>query len=236
MSSDTVTDTDSLRTITARFGETTQIIAKAVREAKREADAVTLVAVSKVQPDHRIDAALKTGHRVYGENRVQEAQERWTHRRAAYPDLRLHLIGPLQTNKAKDAVALFDVIESIDREKLARKLADEMTKQDRQLTCYLQVNTGAEEQKAGALPGEQLVNLHRLCTDELGLTIAGLMCIPPVDEPAAMHFGLLADWAKRLGVRDLSMGMSADYELAIRMGATSVRIGSAVFGEREKPA
>ena len=220
-------------TVPARFAEAQARIHAAAREAKRATDAVTLVAVSKVQPDQRIDAALATGHRVYGENRVQEAQSRWTDRRSVYPDLRLHLIGPLQTNKVKEAVALFDVIESVDREKLARKLAEEMAKQSRQLPCYIQVNTGAEAQKSGVLPGDELWALYRLCTEELNITIAGLMCIPPVDEPPALHFALLADWAKRLGVAGLSMGMSADYELAIRMGANSVRIGSALFGDRD---
>ena len=221
-------------TVAARFADAQARMHSAARDAKRKASDVTLVAVSKVQPEDRIDAALATGHRVYGENRVQEAQERWAHRREHYPDLQLHLIGPLQTNKAKDAVALFDVIESVDREKLARKLTDEMAKQDRRLPCFLQVNTGAEEQKAGVLPGDDLIALHRLCTDELKMNIQGLMCIPPVNEPPALHFALLADWAARLNLTGLSMGMSSDYELAIRMGATNVRIGSALFGEREQ--
>ncbi|MEM6901872.1 MAG: YggS family pyridoxal phosphate-dependent enzyme [Pseudomonadota bacterium] len=207
-------------------------ILEAAQDARRAVGDVSLVAVSKVQPDHRIDAALEAGLRVFGENRVQEAQARWAQRREQHDDLRLHLVGPLQTNKVKDAVALFDVIESVDRPKLARKLADEMVKQDRQLDCFIQVNTGAEEQKAGVLPGDDLVELYQLCRQELGLNIVGLMCIPPVDDPAALHFALLNDWAKRLGVSQLSMGMSDDYELAIRMGATSIRVGSALFGKR----
>ncbi|MBV6634038.1 MAG: YggS family pyridoxal phosphate-dependent enzyme [Alphaproteobacteria bacterium] len=205
---------------------------EAAQDARRSMGDVTLVAVSKVQPDHRIDAALEAGLRVFGENRVQEAQARWAHRREQHDDLRLHLVGPLQTNKVKDAVALFDVVESVDRPKLATKLAEEMAKQGRKLDCYVQVNTGAEEQKAGVLPGDDLVALHKLCVEELGLNVVGLMCIPPIDEPAAMHFGLLADWAKRLDLSNLSMGMSDDFELAIRMGATSIRVGSALFGAR----
>lgn len=207
-------------------------IFEAAQDARRSPAEVQLVAVSKVQPYHRIDAALEAGLRVFGENRVQEAQTRWAHRRDQHEDLRLHLVGPLQTNKVKDAVALFDVIESIDRPKLATKLADEMAKQARQLDCFIQVNTGAEEQKAGVLPGDDLVALHKLCTEELGLNILGLMCIPPVSDPAALHFALLSDWAKRLGLGQLSMGMSDDYELAIRLGATSIRVGSALFGSR----
>jgi PLP dependent protein len=225
-------DTDNHQ-IAERFTSTRNAIIEAARDAKRDPGDITLVAVSKIQPDNRIDAALACGHRVYGENRVQEATERWSHRRSQYDDLTLHLIGPLQTNKVKDAVGLFDVIESVDRLKLAQKLADEMTRQDRQLPCYIQVNTGAEAQKAGVLPGPDLEALYQSCINDLTLNIVGLMCIPPVDEPAALHFALLADWAKRLDLTGLSMGMSSDYELAIRMGATNVRVGSALFGERQ---
>ena len=193
---------------------------------------ITLVAVSKRQPDDRIDAALDAGHRCFGENRVQEAQSRWNARRAAYPDLTLHLIGALQTNKAADAVALFDVIEVVDRPKLARALSVEMDKQNRQLACYIQVNTGDEPQKSGISPTD-VDDFIRQCRDEFGLDIVGLMCIPPADEEPAMHFALLATIAKRNELEKLSMGMSGDYEEAIAFGATSVRVGSAIFGARD---
>ena len=194
--------------------------------------APVLVAVSKRQPDDRIDAALAAGHRVFGENRVQEAQERWTGRRSLHPDLTLHLIGPLQTNKAADAVALFDVIEVVDRPKLARSLSSEMARQGRHLPCYVQVNTGEEDQKSGVLP-EEADGFIAFCRDECGLDIAGLMCIPPVDEEPTMHFALLRTIAERNGLAGLSMGMSGDYEEAVRFGATSVRVGSAIFGRRD---
>ena len=193
---------------------------------------ITLVAVSKRQPDDRIDAALDAGHRCFGENRVQEAQSRWNSRRAAYLDLTLHLIGGLQTNKAADAVALFDVIEVVDRPKLARALSVEMDKQNRQLACYIQVNTGDEPQKSGISPTD-VDDFIRQCRDEFGLDIVGLMCIPPADEEPAMHFALLATIAKRNELEKLSMGMSGDYEEAIAFGATSVRVGSAIFGARD---
>ncbi|MEM7766024.1 MAG: YggS family pyridoxal phosphate-dependent enzyme [Pseudomonadota bacterium] len=193
--------------------------------------AVTLVAASKRQPDDRIDAALAAGQRVFGENRVQEAQARWIHRRESRPDLRLHLIGPLQTNKVDDAVALFDVIETLDRPKLARALAVAMEKHGRRLVCFIQVNTGEEPQKAGVVPGD-LGALHQFATGECGLQVSGLMCIPPAGEPAAPHFALLAKLSGELGLAGLSMGMSGDFELAARMGATHVRIGSRFFGER----
>ena len=193
---------------------------------------VTLVAVSKRQPDARIEAALAAGQRVYGENRVQEAQTRWVHRRNHHNDLHLHLIGPLQTNKAGDAVALFDVIEVVDRPKLAKALGDEMIRQNRQLECYIQVNTGKEAQKSGIAP-EDADNFVAYCRDVAGLNITGLMCIPPIDEEAAMHFALLQTIAKRNHLSILSMGMSDDFEEAIAFGATAVRIGSAIFGARD---
>ena len=192
-----------------------------------------LVAVSKRQPDERIDACLAAGHRVFGENRVQEAQQRWGPRRPLYPDLKLHLIGPLQTNKAADAVALFDVIEVVDRPKLAKILAEEMRRQDRYLPCYIQVNTGEEPQKSGVLPAD-LDDFVAYCRDQCALQIEGLMCIPPADEEPAMHFALLRDMARRHNISGLSMGMSADYEDAIAFGATSIRVGSAIFGERDQ--
>ena len=193
---------------------------------------VSLVAVSKRQPNERIEAALVAGHRVYGENRVKEAEGRWAPRRASHSDLRLHLIGPLQTNKVSDAVALFDVIEVVDRPKLAKALGDEMTRQNRQLDCYIQVNTGKEEQKSGIAP-EDADDFIGYCRDEVGLKITGLMCIPPIDEEAAMHFALLQTIAKRNDLSVLSMGMSDDFEKAIAFGSTSVRIGTAVFGARD---
>ena len=196
------------------------------------AEPVTLVAVSKRQPEYKIDVALSAGQRVFGENRVQEASQRWTDRRTAYSDLILHLIGPLQTNKVAEAVALFDVIEVVDREKLARAIAKEMARQNRFLPCYIQVNTGEEPQKSGILP-DQLDDFTQFCKEELALPIIGLMCIPPVDEEAAMHFALLNTMAQRLGLRKLSMGMSSDFIDAIGFGATSVRVGSAIFGVRD---
>jgi pyridoxal phosphate enzyme (YggS family) len=205
--------------------------AMAQRPSVYAANPVTLVAVSKRQPDVKIDVALAAGQRVFGENRVQEATSRWAARRSQYADLTLHLIGPLQTNKVAEAVALFDVIEVVDREKLARALATEMTRQNRHLPCFIQVNTGEEPQKSGILP-DQLDDFFIFCRDDLGLSIPGLMCIPPVDEDAAMHFALLNSMAKRLNLLNLSMGMSSDYTDAIGFGATSVRVGSAIFGAR----
>ena len=193
---------------------------------------ITLVAVSKRQPDDRIDAALAAGQSVFGENRVQEAQVRWMPRRDRHADLTLHLIGPLQTNKAADAVALFDVIEVVDRPKLAKALGNEMIRQNRQLECYIQVNTGKEAQKSGIAP-EDADDFIAYCRDEARLNITGLMCIPPVDEEAAMHFALLQTIAKRNDLSILSMGMSDDFEEAIAFGATAVRIGSAIFGARD---
>lgn len=195
--------------------------------------APTLIAVSKQQPDHKINAALDAGLRIFGENRVQEAISRWSDRRARYPDLQLHLIGPLQTNKTADAVALFDCIHTLDREKLAIALKDEMTKQGRHLPCFIQVNTGNEPQKSGILLPD-LDNFFDVCTRVHGLNVQGLMCIPPVDEPPSLHFALLADQAKKLGLSALSMGMSGDYAKALQYGATHIRLGTAIFGERHE--
>jgi hypothetical protein len=193
--------------------------------------AVDLVAVTKTLGADRIRPALEAGHRLFGENRVQEAQAKWPGLRVEFPDLRLHLIGPLQTNKARDAVALFDVIETLDRPKLARALARGMSAQDRTPDCFIQVNTGEESQKAGVLPDES-DDFVKLCRDELGLTITGLMCIPPVDEEPSLHFALLGNIAKRNGIAKLSMGMSHDFEIAVAFGATEVRVGTAIFGPR----
>ena len=207
-------------------------IEDAAGECGRDAGEINLVAVSKKQPDARIQEALDAGHRLFGENRVQEAQSHWTDRRASYPDLKLHMIGPLQTNKVKEAVALFDVIETLDREKLARALASEMQKQEKSLLCFIQVNTGEEEQKAGIAPADA-ADFYEFATGECGLNIAGLMCIPPADESPALHFALMQKYAGVLGVADLSMGMSGDFEKAIPLGATYVRVGTGVFGARD---
>ena len=220
--------------IITTISKSLSVICDSINLASKQADQmhpVTLVAVSKQQPDEKIDAALDAGQRVFGENRVQEAISRWEHRRADYPDLILHLIGPLQTNKVAEAVALFDVIEVVDREKLAAALAKEMAKQDRHLPCLVQVNTGEEEQKSGISP-QETVEFVRHCQSHHGLNITGLMCIPPADEEPAMHFALLAKLAKTCGLSELSMGMSGDYLEAIKFGATSVRVGSAIFGAR----
>lgn len=206
-------------------------IEKAARAHGHDPAAVDLIAVSKQQPREKIIEALEAGQRIFGENRVQEAQGRWTDLKHAYPDVVLHLIGPLQTNKVKDAVALFDVIHTIDREKLARALATEMKKQNRFLPCFIEVNTGEESQKAGVAPAH-LPALYDVCVQECGLNIAGLMCIPPEDEAPALHFALLKKLAAGLSLKQLSMGMSGDYERAVALGATHVRIGTAVFGER----
>ena len=204
----------------------------AAEKAGRDPTEIHLIAVSKVQPDDRVDAVLAEGHRTFGENRVQEAQGRWTERRAAHSDLDLHLIGPLQTNKVRQALDLFDAIHTVDRDKLARKLADGFAETGRPLPCFIQVNTGEEPQKAGCLPGDADTFIQR-CREEYDLPLAGLMCIPPVEEEPSLHFALLKKIAQRNGLVGLSMGMSADFESAIALGATHVRVGSAIFGARE---
>jgi PLP dependent protein len=209
-----------------------QRIAAAARAAGRDPAEVTLVAISKVQPAERVEAVLAAGHRIFGENRVQEAQGRWPGLRERYPDVELHLVGPLQTNKIRQAVELFDVIETVDRPKLARKLAEIFAETGRALPCYIQVNTGEEPQKAGVLPADADAFITE-CRDTHGLPLAGLMCIPPIDEEPALHYALLKKIANRNGLTELSMGMSGDFETAIALGATIVRIGSALFGARE---
>lgn len=206
-------------------------IAAAARASGRDPEGVELVAVSKQQPADRVEAMLATGQRIFGENRVQEAQERWGARRAQFGDLRLRLIGPLQTNKASVAVALFDAIDSLDREKLARAVAEAAQKAGRCPDILIQINTGEEPQKAGVAPddADRFIDVART---SFGLPVRGLMCIPPLGEPAAPHFALLAKIARRHGLAELSMGMSEDFEAAIRFGATQVRIGSALFGAR----
>jgi pyridoxal phosphate enzyme (YggS family) len=206
-------------------------IAVAERQAGRPGGAVQLVAVSKTFDAEAIRPAISAGQRVFGENRVQESQGKWPALKAETPGIELHLIGPLQSNKAADAVALFDVIETVDREKIARTLADEMKRQGKELRLYVQVNTGLEPQKAGIAPDDTIAFVD-FCRKELQLSIEGLMCIPPADENPGPHFALLAKLAKKSGVEKLSMGMSSDYEIAVAFGATSVRVGSAIFGAR----
>jgi PLP dependent protein len=193
-----------------------------------------LIAVSKTFAAADMEPVLAAGHRDFGENRVQEAGQKWPDLKARYPETRLHLIGPLQSNKTKEAVALFDAIHSIDRPKIARAIAQEMKAQGRALELFVQVNTGEEPQKAGILPADCQAFVEQ-CRDEWGLTISGLMCIPPVDEEAGVHFAFLAKLAGECGIAGLSMGMSGDYETAVRFGATHVRVGSAIFGGRAKP-
>ncbi|MDI6029090.1 YggS family pyridoxal phosphate-dependent enzyme [Corticibacterium sp. UT-5YL-CI-8] len=206
-------------------------IAQAESEAKRAEGSVVLVAVSKTFDAEHIRPVIEAGQRVFGENRVQEAQGKWPALKEDYPDLELHLIGPLQSNKAKEAVALFDVIETVDREKIAAELSKEISRQGRAVRLYVQVNTGSEPQKAGIEPKDAVAFVER-CRAVHGLTIEGLMCIPPADENPGPHFALLEKLATQAGVGKLSMGMSGDYDVAVGFGATSVRVGSAIFGHR----
>ena len=221
-----------LEDISKSFTRIRQNIDKVVDESDRSPNEITLIAVSKQQQEDRVDASLALGHRVFGENRVQEAQKRWSIRKCDYPDLRLHLIGPLQSNKAADAVRLFDVIHTIDRPKIAIAIAKEAAEQNKYIQCFIQVNTGDEPQKSGISPCD-LSSFVDFCREEVGLPITGLMCIPPVDEEAAIHFGFLNTLASRNNLTGLSIGMSSDYEEAIRFGATHIRVGSALFGSRE---
>ncbi|HEY1615911.1 MAG TPA: YggS family pyridoxal phosphate-dependent enzyme [Rhizomicrobium sp.] len=206
-------------------------IAAARKAARAPAGATTLVAVSKTFEGARIRPVLAAGQRVFGENRVQEAERKWPELRAEFPDSELHLIGPLQSNKVREAVALFDAIHALDRPKLAHALQAEIARTGRAPTLFIQVNTGEEPQKAGVIPTDA-ASFVALCRDSLGLPVKGLMCIPPHDEPPAPHFALLAKIAHEQGLPLLSMGMSADFETAIRFGATHVRVGSAIFGAR----
>ena len=222
----------ALPNISKAFTQIEEKINRAAYDCDRPSECITLIAVSKQQREDRIDASLATGHRVFGENRVQEAQKRWASRRYHYPDLSLHLIGPLQSNKAADAVRLFDVIHTIDRPKIAIAIAKEVARQKKNIQCFIQVNTGDEPQKSGISPRD-LSSFVDFCRAEVNLPITGLMCIPPVDEEAAIHFGFLNTLASRNNLTDLSMGMSSDYEEAIRFGATHIRVGSALFGSRE---
>ncbi|PRD43867.1 YggS family pyridoxal phosphate-dependent enzyme [Phyllobacterium phragmitis] len=224
--------TDAAINVIGRLGNVRSAIADAEREAGRPQGSVTLVAVSKTFDADDIRPVLNAGQRVFGENRVQEAQAKWQGLKSSYDGIELHLIGPLQSNKAADAVALFDVIETVDREKIAATLATEMKKLSRFPRLYVQVNTGLEPQKAGITPNEAAAFVKR-CREIHGLTVEGLMCIPPADENPGPHFALLEKIAHAVDVDKLSMGMSGDYETAIAFGATSVRVGSAIFGSRD---
>lgn len=215
-----------------RFQAVKTSIARAAKDTDRKPETVTLVAVSKTFDAADIRPVLETGHRVFGENRVQESQGKWPELKAEFSGVELHLIGPLQSNKAKEAVALFDVIETVDRPSIAEALSKELAKTDRRPKFYVQVNTGEEPQKAGIAPQEADAFIAK-CRDEWKLEISGLMCIPPVDEPPSPHFALLRKIAERNGIATLSMGMSSDFGEAIQMGATHVRIGSAIFGHRD---
>jgi PLP dependent protein len=215
----------------ARLQAVRAAIARAARDFGRDPASITLVAVSKTFPAETIEPVLAAGQRAFGENYVQEAKAKWTPLRERYPDVELHLIGPLQSNKARDAVSLFDAIHTLDRESLAKELAKEIAKAERAPRLFVQVNTGEEPQKGGVMPAEA-DGFIAACRERWKLTIDGLMCIPPVEEPPSPHFALLHKIAARNGLSTLSMGMSADFEAAIQLGATHVRIGSAIFGER----
>ena len=218
--------------IAGNLAEVKARIAKAARAWDRAPDDVQLVAVGKTHPAEAIEAALVAGHRLFGENRVQEAAAKFPILRARYPDLKLHIIGPLQSNKIKQAIDICDAIETVDRDKLAQGIAAELAKGGRRIDLFIQVNTGEEDQKAGVPPAEADVFIRR-CRDEYKLPVVGLMCIPPAEDHPAPHFALLGEIAKRHGLKQLSMGMSGDYELAIQLGATHVRVGTAIFGARE---
>jgi pyridoxal phosphate enzyme (YggS family) len=218
--------------IAGNLAEVKARIAKAARAWDRAPDDVHLVAVGKTHPAEAIEAALVAGHRLFGENRVQEAAAKFPILRARYPDLKLHIIGPLQSNKIKQAIEICDAIETVDRDKLAQGIAAELAKGGKRIDLFIQVNTGEEDQKAGVPPAEADQFIRR-CRDEYKLPVVGLMCIPPAEDHPAPHFALLGEIAKCHGLKQLSMGMSGDYELAIQLGATHVRVGTAIFGARE---
>jgi hypothetical protein len=224
-------ETEALPKSAEHLARIRERIARAALDAGRKPQDITLVCVSKTFGSEAIRPVLDAGQRIFGENRVQEAIEKWPALKTEYPGLELHLIGPLQSNKAREAVTFFDVIETMDRDKIAKSLADEIRKAGRAPRLYVQVNTGAEPQKAGIPPQEADAFIAR-CRSEHGLEISGLMCIPPVDDQASPHFALLSQIAARNRIKILSMGMSADFELAIQLGATHVRVGSAIFGAR----
>ncbi|WP_414472586.1 YggS family pyridoxal phosphate-dependent enzyme [Microvirga sp. M2] len=214
--------------------EVREAIRRAASDYERDPSDITLVAVSKTFPSEAIEPVLAAGQRVFGENYVQEAKAKWPALRQRYPDVELHMIGPLQSNKAKEAVELFDVIHTLDRPSLAKEIAKEIARQGRRPRLLVQVNTGEEPQKGGVIPTEVDAFLEA-CRTTYGLEIEGLMCIPPAEDPPSPHFALLNTIAKRHGLTVLSMGMSADFDEAIQLGATHVRIGSAIFGARPKP-
>lgn len=214
-----------------QYREIIERMAQASHEAGRKPAETTLVAVTKTFDADHVRPVIAAGHRVFGENRVQEAKGKWPALKAECPDIELHLIGPLQSNKAAEAVALFDVIETIDRAKIARAIAEEINRQGRAIRVYVQVNTGLEPQKAGIAPDDTAAFIA-FCRQDLGLAVEGLMCIPPAEDNPGPHFALLRKLARENGVERLSMGMSGDFETAIAFGATSVRVGSAIFGAR----
>jgi pyridoxal phosphate enzyme (YggS family) len=226
--------TEDREALRARLADVSRRIAAAARRAGRGPASVSLVAITKTIAADPVATVLEAGHRIFGENRVQEARAKWPALRERYPGIELHLVGALQSNKARDAVQLFDAIHSIDRGKIAEAVAQEMARQGKSLKLFIQVNTGEEPQKAGVAPKE-VGHLLRTCREELGLAVAGLMCIPPVDEEPGVHFAFLAKLAGEHGLTCLSMGMSADFEKAILFGATHVRIGSEIFGSRGAP-
>lgn len=217
--------------VVERYRDVAALVARAARDSERDPAAVTLVAVSKTHGAELIRPVLAAGQRVFGENYVQEAREKWPALKAEFPDTVLHMIGPLQSNKAREAVALFDVIETLDRESLAKEIAKEVARQGRAPRLLVQVNTGDEPQKGG-VASRDVDAFLAACRERHGLKVAGLMCIPPADQPPSAHFAFLAQIARRHGLATLSMGMSGDYAAAIQLGATHVRIGSAIFGER----
>lgn len=218
-------------TIAANLADVRAKIAKAARAANRDPAAITLIAVAKMHDEEAVQTALAAGQTAFGENRVQEAKAKYPALKAAHPALELHLIGPLQTNKARDALALFDAIHTLDRESLAETLGPEIKRAGSAPKLFVQVNTGEEPQKAGVAPKDALAFIAR-CREHHGLPVTGLMCIPPAQDTPAPHFALLVKLAREAGVSDLSMGMSGDYETAIRLGATHVRVGTAIFGAR----
>lgn len=222
---------DGEAALLARYRAVQEAIAAAAERAGRAPDRVALVAVAKLHGADKVRPLLAAGHRLFAENRVQEAEQKWPPLRADCPDARLHLVGPLQSNKVRKALALFDAIETVDRPKLAEKLAEAMAETGQRRDCFVQVNTGEEPQKAG-IPPEEADGFIRHCREALGLPLVGLMCIPPLEEEPALHFALLREIAQRNGLAQLSMGMSGDFETAVALGATHVRVGTAIFGER----
>jgi len=227
----TMTASATGKTEAQGLAEVCAVMRDCAKSANHAAEDINLIAVSKNFDAEAIRPVLMAGQRIFGENRVQEAQKKWPALKEEFTGVELHLIGPLQSNKVSDAVELFDAIHTVDRPKIARAISNELNNTQKRLRLFIQVNTGEEEQKAGVMP-KDLDEFYALCRDELGLDITGLMCIPPKDEAAAVHFAFLAERAKSLGLSELSMGMSSDFEIAIEMGATHIRVGTAIFGTR----